>query len=182
MGINLNYSENSHCYLNRNSKDLQIQWISIIQKPNKVILLGNMYRPPQGNIEHFIEIMDDTLSNLNLTKVELIIMGDFNIDVSDTKNPATKKLIELSKQYGLRQIIKEPTCYTETKSSCIDHGITNSDIITHVGTTNVNISDHQMIMLTRKQLKKFKKCCDFYGRSYRNYNKIDFQRRLQETQ
>ena len=127
--------------------------------------------------------MDDTLSNLNLTKVELILMGDFNIDVLDTKNHATKKLIELSKQYGLRQkIIKEPTRYTETKSSCIDHGITNSDIISHVGTTNVNISDHQMIMLTRKQLKNFKKRCDFYGRSYRNDNKIDFQCRLQETQ
>ena len=36
LGINLNYSENSHCFLNRNSKDLEIQWISIIQKPNKV--------------------------------------------------------------------------------------------------------------------------------------------------
>ena len=36
-------------------------------------------------------------------------------------------------------------------------------------------SDHQMILITRKKVKTPKKKCTFVGRSYRDYNKDDFQ-------
>ena len=177
----LNYSENTHKHLNRNSRNIESQWISILQKPNKTILLCNTYRPPQGNIERFLEIIEENLNDIDLTKVELILMGDLNIDVLDKKNPATKKLLDIIKQYGLKQLIKEPTRYAEAKHSCIDLFITNSDIISRSGVTNVHLSDHQMILLTRKKMKMKRKSCDFIGRSYRNYNKEDFQRKLQES-
>ena len=90
---NLNYSDSSHKHLNMNSKDIESQWVAISQKPNKTILFCNIYRPPQGNVDRFIEIIDDILSDLDLAKLELILMGDLNIDVLDKKNASTKKLI-----------------------------------------------------------------------------------------
>ena len=39
------------------------------------------------------------------------------------------------------------------------------------GVCNVNISDHQMILLTRKKVKLLTQKCSFTGRSYHNYNK-----------
>ena len=80
-------------------------------------------------------------------------------------NKPAKELISTLKQLGLRQIIKEPTRYSRDKDSCLDLFVTNSDIIASSGVCNVNISDHQMILLTRKKAKFLKLKCDFNGRS-----------------
>ena len=49
------------------------------------------------------------------------------------------------------------------------------------GVCNVNISDHQMILLTRKKAKFLKLKCDFIGRSYRNYDVTSFQDRIKNA-
>ena len=68
---------------NCSSIDLESQWISINQPHSKQLIIGNIYRPPQGNIETFIEKMDFILSSFNLNRVEIIVMGDFDIDMRD---------------------------------------------------------------------------------------------------
>ena len=176
---NLQYSDMDFNYLNKSSKDIEIQWISIRQKTNKVVLIGNIYRPPQGNTQLFIDFLDNILSDLDLQKIEVILMGDYNIDVLNKKDVATIKLLDMIKQLGLRQLIKEPTHYSAIRDTCINLFITNSKIISHYGVSNVSLSDHQMILLTLKKLKIKKKKCDFTGRSYRNYNIDNFQSNLQ---
>ena len=108
-------------------------------------------------------------------------MGDFNIDLLDKGNQNGKKLINITKQMGLKQLITEPTRYSPNRDSCIDLFFTNSDIISKVDVSNVNISDHQMILLTRKKAKSIKQKCEFIGRSYRNYNKNEFQNKVQNS-
>ena len=76
---------------------------------------------------------------------------------------------------GLRQLITEVTRYSPIKDSCLGLFFTNSDIISKVDVSNVDISDHQTIILTRKKPKFVKRKCDFIGRSYRNYSKDIFQ-------
>ena len=66
--------------------------------------------------------MDSLLSNLDIHRHEIVLMGDFNIDFLDKKTPLTKKLQEMIKQFGLRQLIKEPTCYSENNNSCTSLG------------------------------------------------------------
>ena len=61
----LRYSENTYSYLNRSMKDIEAQWVALLQKKNKVILLCNVYRPPQGNIETFLDTIDNILSELD---------------------------------------------------------------------------------------------------------------------
>ena len=177
----LQYSEVEYSQYNKSCKDIECQWISIFQKPNKTILIGNLYRPPQGDISKCIDYLDDVLSDIDLQKVEVFLMGDLNIDILDKNNRFVKILLNMAKQLGLRQLITEPTRYSPVKDSCLDLFFTNSDIIAKAGVSNVNISDHQMIMLTRKKAKLVKQKCEFYGRSYRNYNKDIFQERIRDA-
>ena len=146
---------------NTSSKDIEAQWILIKNPQSKTIILGNIYRPPQENITSFIDYLENTLDIINLDKVELFLMGDFNIDDADSNNPDIKKLQEPMKQYGLRQIIKDFTRYSVNKK--ID--------LCFTGVDDINLSDHQMILITRKKLNVAKKICTFEGRSYRNYSK-----------
>ena len=174
----LQYSETDFSHYNSSNIDIESQWISISQKPNKTILLGNLYRPPQGDATKCIDFLDNILSDIDLQKVEVFLMGDLNLDTMDRNSASCKKLLNMAKQLGLRQLITEPTRYSPVRDSCIDLIFTNSDIISKVGVSNINISDHQMILLTRKKAKLLKQKCEFTGRSYRNYNRNDFQNRL----
>ena len=82
---NLDFSENTHSFLNMSSKDIEMQWLSISQKTNKTILIANCYRPPQGNIDRLIEILENILDDMDLTKIEIFLLGDFNIDIFEKK-------------------------------------------------------------------------------------------------
>ena len=177
----LDFSTSTFDYLNSSTIDLESQWVSIIQKPNKTILLGNLYRPPQGDINTCIDLLENKLSDIDLSRVEVMVMGDLNIDLLDKHNNLAKELVNRMKQVGLCQLIKDPTRYSQNKDSCLDLFFTNSDIIAKSGVCNTNISDHQMILLTRKKSKFLKQKCNFTGRSYRNYNKELFQDRIRNA-
>ena len=143
-----------------------------------MILIGNLYRPPQGDVDQFIQYLEKVFDDIETDNIELFIMGDFNIDFLDKKDPKCKKLMELIKPLGLRQIIKEPTRLTINRGTCLDLFITNCDNISKAGVCNINISDHLPILLTHKKIKTPKKRCTFTGRSYRNYNKDIFQQNI----
>ena len=109
---NLDFSENTHSFLNMSSTDIEMQWLSISQKTNKTILIANCYRPPQGNIDRLIEILENILDDMDLTKIEIFLLGDFNIDIFEKNNVKNKKFINTLKQFGLKQLIDEPTRYS----------------------------------------------------------------------
>ena len=174
----LQFSEIHYSCYNTSNKDLESQWVSIYQNPNKTILIGNLYRPPKGDSGKCLELIDDILSDIDLQRIEVILIGHLNLDILDKNNADAKQLINMAKQLGLRQLIKEPTRYSPYKDSCLDLIFTNSNIIARAGVGNVNMSDHQIIIMTRKKAKTTKQKCEFIGRSYRNYNKVDFQEQI----
>ena len=53
---------------------------------------------------------------------ELIILGDFNCDVSSSR---INKIVHLASSFNLTQMIYEPTHYTEHSSSIIDLALVN---------------------------------------------------------
>ena len=177
----LNYCGETYANMNCSSKDIESQWISIKQPHCKEIIIGNIYRPPQGNIDVFIETLDENISYINIDRVELFIMGDFNIDFSNRNDANCKKLVDFIKPLGLRQLIKNTTRPSMHKESCIDLIITNADTIERSGVLDINISDHLMVHCTRKQLKLPKTKCNFTGRSYRNYNREVFQQNIKDA-
>ena len=52
-------------------------------------------------------MLENILSSIDLTKIEIYIVGDINIDFKDKKHTSTKKLNNFIKPYGLNQIIKK---------------------------------------------------------------------------
>ena len=158
-----------------------MQWISIKQPHSKLILVGNLYRPPQGNIDNLIQKLENVFMEIDMTNTELYLMGDFNIDMMDSQSNVVKDFKSFTKTMGLRHFIKEPTRCTIDRSSCLDLILSNSDIVHKVGVMDINISDHSMILLTRKRLSKPKKKCSFKGRSYRNYDKDIFQNNIRNS-
>ena len=145
------------------------------------IVIGNVYRPPQGNINSFIDTLELNLSNLNLDRMELILMGNFNIYFADKRNSNCKKILDLIKPLGLRQLIRNATRPSLHRDSCIDLIITNADSIEMAGVIDISLSDHLLVHCNRKLAKFTKTKCNFMGRSYRNYNKNDFQQNIREA-
>ena len=64
--------------------------------------------------------------------------------------------------------------------SCIDLIFTDSLSVYEHGTLDVNLSDHEMIYVTRKHITKSKASTSFDGRSYINYNEELFVTKLTE--
>ena len=177
---NLNFSDNSFCELNLSTINIEIHWISIKLTNLREIVIGNVYRPPQGDLKTFyrhINLCLDKLTSKN--NRDIFMMGDFNINIDKASNKESKDLINLFNSFGLKQLIRETTRYG-AKNSCIDLIFTNSDYISKSGTLDLNFSDHQAVYVTRKKNKIINKKITFKGRSYKNYNKDLFQDRLME--
>ena len=103
------------------SGNIEAVCIEVLVKNNKCLVSG-FYRPPNTDINYWdmIETSFDNMSNSPIQ--ELIILGDFNCDVSATR---VNKITHLASSYNLTQMIDEPTHFTEHSSSIIDLVLVN---------------------------------------------------------
>ena len=164
------------CYININ---IQFSYIEFDQlncstqdgENVKKCILINIYRPPQGNIENFTEsfLNNITILNNRYPNAEMILLGDFNLNVLDKKSDEAKYVKWLEQATGLKQQIEGFPRYSNN-NSCIDLLFTNMVNNFTVNILDNNISDHQFIYLNRKHLPKPKDKLDFIGRSYKNYD------------
>ena len=180
INITIVHSDTKVSNLNMSSIDIEIQWITLKLPKVREILIGNVYRPPQGNLKSFYKYLNLCLDNLcGKDNRDIFILGDFNINISKTTNKDSKDLINLFNSFGLKQLIKDTTRFGNN-NSCIDLIFTNSDYISDSGTMDLNFSDHQAVYVTRKKLRTENKKMSFKGRSYKNYNKEIFQEKLSD--
>lgn len=117
--------------------------ISAVEAISLNAIFINIYRPPSGDFNMFMEIMDVMLDNINFLNNYVILSGDFNILFNSDCSQKTH-LCNLFCEYGLEPLVKFPT----RGSNCIDNVFTNSNITTcHVESTNTLLSDHLGIVL-----------------------------------
>ena len=88
--------------------------------------MEEIYGPPNSNTDNFNLIKESIDRACNTNTINIIITGDFNVDISKPQN----KISEPNHQFNLPQLIVEPTHCTETSSSIID-------IILVCNTTNI---------------------------------------------
>ena len=82
------------------------------------------------------------------TGLEVIVMGDFKIDLSINTNRNKLNLIEL---FYLSQLISKPTRVTEKSSTIIDHVYTSHpENIPESFVSHYSISDHFPVCFSRK--------------------------------
>jgi exonuclease III len=81
------------------------------------IVIGNIYRPnsaPHANMDIFNEHLSEIIEKINHEGKKLIIMGDFNIDLLNSKTHCkTNDFVEGILSLGLVPLITKPTRIAE---------------------------------------------------------------------
>jgi len=112
------------------------------------ILLGVLYKPPKVND---IDKLDDLLQRLSISYSEILLAGDFNEDII-AKTGKTRRYMSVIEEKSLRFVSAEPTHFSSTTSTAIDHFITSS--ISNVSRFSQislpGISKHDLIFLSLK--------------------------------
>ena len=133
---------------------LETLWTEISFTNSKPFLLCSLYRPPNASSD-WIDLFEVELSIAQTTGLEIVIMGDFNIEHSNCLN---KKWLHFVELFDLKQMVSSPTRVTNSSSSIIDHiYCTDSEKISECFVPHYSISDHFPICLTRKINQKLKK-------------------------
>ena len=107
----------------------------------------SIYRPPSTkNIKRFFEEMNEVISKALCKYENLIVMGDFNIDIKSS-NSDKDKLEYFCDLFNLTNLVHSDTCFMKNSKSTIDLILTNKPLHfqkTHVVETG--LSDyHKMI-------------------------------------
>jgi hypothetical protein len=104
--------------------DIESYFVQISNTDNP-ITFGVIYRPPSGEIEKFIDAMHSIVSNLSKKNVHML--GDYNIDLLKELSKHTEMFEDFFLQYGFAPVISIPTHERlNCKSTCIDNILTNS--------------------------------------------------------
>lgn len=90
------------------------------------LAIGTAYRPPWQDIDIFLDALTSTVSALSDCQ-QMILMGDFNVNVLREKDHKTEKLKLFLGCMGLTQLVQSPTHTTIHGDSLIDLVCSNSD-------------------------------------------------------
>ena len=127
--------------LKTKSKEFIIE-CSAIKIPKSNIIIINVYRSPSGDINEFMDTLEDILTDTfsKYTKYNIILCGDFNIDLLKN-NEIVQNFICLLKTYNLQPTIDDPTRVTDRSSTLIDNIFVNFDLFESKVVTTA-LSDH----------------------------------------
>ena len=83
----MTYINNKHSSLceslddmNMSNAHIEAQW-TLIHRPNsKNIVICNVCRPTNGNLKTAISYLDECLKTINLSKVDVFLLGDLNVN------------------------------------------------------------------------------------------------------
>ena len=102
------------------------------------LVVGNVYRAPGTSTDNFLRSFDTCLNKITNEKKLCYIMGDFNLDLTNSTHQPTEDFA-----YGLRPLINKPTRITPHSSTLIDNIlINNNSNISVSGILYADISDH----------------------------------------
>ena len=136
-----------------------------------------IYRPPRTNLSDFINEISNIIDFYSNKYQNILIGGDFNVEVSD------KTLETFMNKYELFSLIKAPTCFKGTNGRCIDLFLTNKkQSFMHNNTFETGFSDFHSMIYTMFKMRytKLPPIITRY-RCYKNYNANIFYRELNEN-
>ena len=157
---------------------IEAQWTQINRENCKNIVICNIYRPPEGDLDKALKYLNTCLKSINRSKSDLYILGDLNVDYSDKKAQSCKKLIFFENSNNLAQMIKGTTRVTRDSNSLLDLILTDDRDVSESGILEHMISDHQPIFAVKKKGRNTKASATFRGRSYKSFDFEGFRDRL----
>lgn len=157
--------------------NLETIWAEIELPNAKPFLLCTVYRPPNV-LNEWVDLFEEELSIAQTSGLELILMGDFNIDL---KARISNKWMNLINLFDLTQLVTEPTRITETTATLIDHVYTtHPENIGQCVTSSLSLSDHFPICFCRKINSKIPKD-KHITTTYRSFKQFDENRFISDV-
>ena len=145
----LMYLSNNHSYSIRkkfitSNKNFESLFIEVVSK-NKNIVVGVLYKPPNGKCDVFKNHLKSIIKKVNQEKKIFCAAGDFNINALTYDNfPKTKSFFDMLFKNNVISVINRPTRVTRSSATAIDNILTNSfvDVKLSSGIIKTDISDH----------------------------------------
>ena len=126
--------------------------LEITTKTSKNLILSLNSRPPNG--DSYEKHMKSILSKNEATKKEVVLIGDFNINLLDfDKYKRVQSFVNLMFRFGMIPTINKPARVTRHAATAIDHVFTNTimgNIENKTAIVKTDISDHFPIIFATK--------------------------------
>lgn len=149
--------------------NVESMWIEICLKRSKSLYVGFIYRNP-AELINWIDDFNDMMEAVSFTGNEIVMFGDFNMDLLKPNQKWTQTFQNLN----LSQIINQPTRETSSTSTLIDHiYVTNTKHIIEICSPHTGCSDHFPVCIS--WLKKGTRIPKFGHKfvTYRSFAKFD---------
>ena len=155
-GLILYFRNNINC--KRRSEfeisNIETIWSEITLPNSKPFLICTAYRPP-NETTNWVDLLEEELSAAQASGLELVLMGDFNIDFRSCSNSKWLQLIQL---FDLTQLVNDFTRITPSSATIIDHiYCSNPENVVECFVPGYAISDHFPVCCTRKMNGKISK-------------------------
>ena len=160
-------------------ENLECIWLEIKPVKSKPFLLGNIYRPPNSNIQ-WNGIFEDCMENVLKEEKEVYLMGDINRDLLN--NNINKAWTDYMEPFGLTQLVSEATRVTNDTKTLIDHIYSNCpENVNSLNVPKIGLSDHFPIFFTRKMHVHPPKT-NHHTISYRSFRNFDEAKFVEDIQ
>ena len=142
--------------LEKCTPDVEMIWVRLELTRTRPIFYGLIYRPPNGNLDNFMNELETTIFQIrSWGPCEINIAGDINVDLLSNNNKS-RQYRDGIRRLGMTNMISDSTHIKHMNYgfSLLDHYLT-TDPNLH-GTTGVlvtNVSDHFCIFAARKKTK-----------------------------
>ena len=123
---NINYKLRKDLKIHK-SKEVESIFMEIINKKERNTVIGCIYRPPCIDARKFNDtFLQNTLEKLSYKNKDIILMGDFNIDILkyDTNNDSAA-FLDIIYENFLLPYISSPTRVTPRSQTLIDNIFSN---------------------------------------------------------
>ena len=153
------------------SDEYETVWAEIENSRDKNILICCAYRHPSSETEHFIEYIQETLSNPSVVNKHVFILGDFSINLLNLdSHPTTSDFISLLLSRHFLPYIIHPTRVSDHSSTIIDDIFSNVyNMDTKSGNILTQIGDHFPQFLIVRQVVFANKTQSSYQHDYSKF-------------
>ena len=132
--------------------------MKIWEKLSNFIVLYRLPSQSQDDFETFLKNFELNLDTILANNSFLtVVLGDFNVGCkSDKTSYEGSKIKGITSQFGLQQLINEPTHHTRNSSSCIDLAFASpSNLVMESGVhSSLHENCHNQIIYAKFNLKK----------------------------
>ena len=76
------------------NEHIEAQWVRIHRPSCKDYMICNMYLPPNSDLSKAVVYLEDCLNTLIISKTDVFLLGDMNVDYTNNKIPRSVPLQE----------------------------------------------------------------------------------------